>query len=140
MGADAVVDHRELRAQALTAAPDGVDYLFSPHSRDNVETFAAIVRPFGHITAIDEPEGLDLLPLKAKSIAWHWELMFTRPMFGYDMVAQQRLLTEAAALVDRGVLRTTLSTAIDDFSATGLREAHRKVESGRMIGKVVVHR
>ncbi|MGB8406885.1 MAG: alcohol dehydrogenase catalytic domain-containing protein [Mycobacterium sp.] len=29
---------------------------------------------------------------------------------------------------------------IDDFSAAGLREAHRLVESGRMIGKVVVHR
>jgi zinc-binding alcohol dehydrogenase family protein len=140
MGADAVIDHHHLLAEARAAAPDGVDYLFSPHSAGNVDTYAQIVRPFGHITAIDEPEGLDLLPLKAKSIAWHWELMFTRPMFGYDMAAQQRLLTEAAALVDAGDLRTTVSSAIRDFSAAGLREAHRQVESGRMVGKVVVHR
>jgi NADPH:quinone reductase len=140
MGADAVIDHHDLRAQALDAAPAGVDYLFSPHSAGNIETYADIVRPFGHITAIDEPENLDLLPLKEKSIAWHWELMFTRSMYGYDMIGQQRLLGEAADLVDSGALRTTVTTTIDDFSAAGLREAHRMVESGRMIGKVVVSR
>lgn len=140
LGADVVIDHHDLERQAREVAPDGIDYVFSPHSAGNIETYAAITRPFGHITAIDEPEGLDLLPLKAKSIAWHWELMFTRPMFGYDMIAQQRLLTAAADLVDRGALRTTITTSIDDFSAAGLRAAHRLVESGRMIGKVVVHR
>lgn len=140
LGADAVIDHHDLRAGARDVAPDGIDYLFSPHSRDNVETYAEIVRPFGHIVAIDEPPGLDLLPLKEKSIAWHWELMFTRPLFGYDLQAQQQWLTRVAALVDEGVLRTTLTEAIGDFTAAGLREAHRKVESGRMVGKVVVHR
>jgi NADPH2:quinone reductase len=140
MGADVVIDHHDLRAQALEVAPDGVDYLFSPHSKDNVETFADIVRPFGHITAIDEPAGLDVLPLKAKSIAWHWELMFTRPLFGYDLIAQQRLLTRAAELVDAGVLRSTITKSIPSFDASGLTEAHRDVETGRMVGKVVVHR
>lgn len=140
LGADVVINHHDLRAEALDVAPDGVDYLFSPHSLGNIETYADIVRPFGHITAIDEPDGLDLLPLKEKSIAWHWELMFTRPMFGFDLTGQQRLLSAAAALVDDGGLRSTLTEAIADFSAAGLREAHRRVESGRMIGKVVVHR
>jgi NADPH2:quinone reductase len=140
MGADVVIDHHDLRAQALEVAPNGVDYLFSPHSKGNVETFADIVAPFGHVTAIDEPPGLDLLPLKAKSIAWHWELMFTRSMFGHDMAAQQRLLTRAAELVDTGVLRTTVTKSIPSFDAAGLTEAHRDVESGAMIGKVVVHR
>lgn len=140
MGADAVINHHDLERQSLEVAPDGIDYVFSPHSAGNIETYAAITRPFGHITAIDEPEGMDLLPLKAKSIAWHWELMFTRPLYSYDLIAQQHLLAAAADLVDGGALRSTLTTAIDDFSAAGLREAHRLVESGRMIGKVVVHR
>lgn len=140
LGADVVINHHDLEKQALSVAPDGVDYVFSPHSAGNVETYAAITKPFGHITAIDEPEGLELVALKPKSIAWHWELMFTRALFSYDMIAQQRLLAAAADLVDRGELRSTITTAIDDFSAAGLREAHRLVESGRMIGKVVVHR
>lgn len=66
--------------------------------------------------------------------------MFTRPLTGYDIAAQQRLLADAADLVDRGELRTTLTTAIDGFTAANLREAHRMVESGRMVGKVVVSR
>ncbi len=141
MGADVVVNHHHLREETLAAAPDGVDYLFSPHSAGNIDVFAAIVKPFGHITAIDEPEGLDLGPLKAKSIAWHWELMFTRPMFETpDMIEQQRLLAATADLVDRGVLRTTVTKTIADFSAEGLREANRDVEAGRMTGKVVVSR
>ncbi|KGI66638.1 zinc-binding alcohol dehydrogenase family protein [Mycolicibacterium rufum] len=141
MGADIVVNHHRLRDETLAAVPDGVDYLFSPHSADNIDAYEAIVKPFGHITAIDEPEGLELVGLKAKSIAWHWELMFTRSMFETpDMIEQQRLLARAADLVDQGILRTTLTKTITDFSAAGLAEAHRDVESGRMAGKVVVTR
>jgi NADPH2:quinone reductase len=81
-----------------------------------------------------------VLPLKAKSIAWHWELMFTRPLFGYDLIAQQRLLTRTAELVDTGVLRSTVTKSIPSFDASGLTEAHHDVETGRMVGKVVVHR
>jgi NADPH:quinone reductase len=141
MGADVVINHHQLPAEALEVAPDGIDYIFSPHSAGNIDDYAAIVRPFGHITAIDEPPNLDLLPLKAKSVAWHWEFMFTRSKFQTaDMIEQQRLLTRAAELVDAGVLRTTVTKSIDDFSANGLRQAHGDVESGRMIGKVTVHR
>lgn len=141
MGADLVVNHHHLRDETLAAMPDGVDYLFSPHSEGNIDDYAAIVKPFGHITAIDEPPGLDLLPLKQKSIAWHWELMFTRSMFETpDMIEQQRLLAATADLVDQGTLRTTVTKTVTEFSAAGLREAHRDVESGRMTGKVVVTR
>lgn len=141
LGADEIVDHHHLVASVEEVAPKGIDYLFSPHSRGNIEAFAQIVRPFGHITAIDEPEGLDLLPLKAKSIAWHWELMFTRSIYQTDdMIEQKRLLETVATLLDDRRLRTTLTTSVNDFSAAGMREAHRLVESGRMTGKVVVTR
>ncbi|AQA03355.1 NADPH:quinone reductase [Mycobacterium sp. MS1601] len=140
MGADDVIDHRNLLAQAKGIAPQGVDYLFSPHSAGNIETYAQIVRPFGEITAIDEPEGMDLLPLKEKSIAWHWELMFTRSLFGYDLTYQQDLLNSVADLVDAGTVRSTVTSVIDDFTAAGIRAAHRLVESGQMVGKVVVAR
>jgi NADPH2:quinone reductase len=141
MGADVVINHHHLRTEALEAAPDGIDYLVSPHSAGNIDDYAAILRPFGHITAIDAPPSLDLLPLKEKCIAWHWEFMFARAQFETpDMIEQQRLLTRTAELMDDGVLRTTATKSIDDFSAAGLREAHREVESGCMIGKVTVHR
>jgi zinc-binding alcohol dehydrogenase family protein len=141
LGADAVVDHHDLVATVLEAAPDGVDYLFSPYSRGNIERYAKIVRPFGHITGIDEPEGLDLLPLKAKSIAWHWEYMSTRTTYQTpDMAVRKELLTTVAGLADAKRIRTTLAATITDFTAAGMREAHRLVESGHATGKVVVAR
>jgi zinc-binding alcohol dehydrogenase family protein len=141
LGADHVVDHRDLVAQVRAVAPQGVDLLFTAHSAGNVEAFAEVVRPFGHITAIDDPQRLDLMPLKRKSIAWHWELMFTRAAFGTpDMAEQGRLLDEVARLVDAGELRTTVRTRIAGLDAEGLRRAHEIVASGGAIGKVVVHR
>lgn len=139
-GADEVINHHDLRAEATRVCPAGVDYLFSPFSAGNIEIFADIMRPLGHIAAIDEPEGMDLVPLKAKSIAWHWELMFTKALFGYDMISQQRLLTKAADLVDAGTITATLTETINGFNADGIREALRAVGTGKMIGKVVVTR
>ena len=141
LGAHAVVDHTNLVASVLDFAPAGVDHLFTPHSTGNVDGFAEIMKPFGEIVAIDDPEALDLMPLKSKSITWHWELMFTRSLFGTpDMGEQSRLLAEVADLVDAGRVQSTLSNVIEDFSAAGLREAHRLVETGHTIGKVVVTR
>ena len=88
--------------------------------------------------AIDEPEGLDLLPLKEKSQTWHWELMFTRPLFEPENTYQRELLDEVARLVDAGVLRSTLTTRLSPIDAATLAEAHRRVESSATIGKVVV--
>jgi len=141
LGADHVVDHHDLVDSVRAHGVDGVEYIFSPHSRDNVDAYAEIIRPLGEICAIDEPEGLDLLALKTKSVTWHWELMFTRAMFETpDMIEQKHLLSRVAELVDEQRVRTTMTESIHDFSAAGLRRAHELVESGRMTGKVVVHR
>lgn len=141
MGADHVVDHHDLVREVRAVAPEGVDFVFTAHSAANVPAFADLVRPFGEITAIDDPRGLDLYPLKRKSISWHWELMFTRSAFGTpDMVRQGRLLDELADLVDAGRVRSTVSSVVRGFDAAGLREAHAQVADGTAIGKVVVAR
>lgn len=140
MGADEVVNHRDLAAEVAGAAPDGVDYIFSAYTRGNIRDFAQIIKPFGHIVSIDGT-GEDLQPLFAKSVSMHWEYMFTRSRFEtWDMAEQSRVLSTVADLVDRGDIVTTATEYIDDFTANGIREAHRMVESGQMVGKVVVHR
>jgi NADPH:quinone reductase len=141
LGADGVIDHHDLVNECARAAPDGLEYLFTAHSDGNVESFAEIMAPFGEIAAIDDPQGLDLYPLKSKSIAWHWELMFTRSLYETDdMIEQKHLLARVAQLADAGRIRSTATERIADFSAAGIRRAHELVESGRMTGKVVVHR
>jgi NADPH:quinone reductase-like Zn-dependent oxidoreductase len=117
--------------------PD-VQYVFSPVSRDNVEAYAELLTPRGEVVAIDEPPGLDLLPLKSKSITWHWELMFTRPLFQKTDATQRELLNRVAELVDEGRVRTTLTTTFDGLTGENLRRAHEQLESGRTVGKVAL--
>ena len=139
LGAHHAVDHHgDLVAAVREVAPDGVDYIFTPFSAGNVDRYVELLRPGGEITAIDEPAGLDLLPLKAKSLTWHWELMFTRPLFAPEDPAQHELLDAAARLVDDGVLRTTVAHRLEPINAATLRQAHELVESGSMTGKVVI--
>jgi NADPH2:quinone reductase len=75
------------------------------------------------------------------SITWHWEFMFARSSHqADDIAAQGELLDQAAALVDRGVLRTTATRQIDGITAATLTEAHRLIENGKVIGKIVLVR
>ncbi|SDS07530.1 zinc-binding alcohol dehydrogenase family protein [Actinopolymorpha singaporensis] len=140
LGADVVVDHSDpdLARRILDAAPGGVDYVFSAHSRGRIPLFAEVLRPFGQIVAIDDERDLDFYALKDKSISWHWEFMFTRPRHSWDLTAQHDLLDRIAELVDDGRIRTTLTRTLAPLDATRLREAHRIVETGHTIGKVVV--
>ncbi|MFC0582514.1 zinc-binding alcohol dehydrogenase family protein [Micrococcoides hystricis] len=140
LGAEHTVDHhRDLAAQVQSIAPKGVDWVFTAHSAGQVETYAQIVAPFGHIVAIDDGPR-DVSPLKGKSIAWHWGLMFTRPLqHTPDMIEQHRLLNQVADLIDEGRISPTTTQTLTPISPETLREAHLLVESGRTIGKVVVH-
>ena len=97
-----------------------------------------MIAPFGHIVAIDDGPR-DVAPLKGKSASWHWELMFTRARFKTpDMIEQHKLLNQVAEWLDAGKLRGTLKETLSPINAANLRKAHEKLESGTMIGKLVL--
>ncbi|AWT25744.1 Zinc-type alcohol dehydrogenase-like protein [Corynebacterium provencense] len=142
LGAEYVVDHHlgeDAFADAvLTAAPRGVDRLFTAHSEGQIPLYARIMRPFGDIVAIDDGPR-DVEPLKGRSVAWHWELMFTRSLEQTpDMAGQHELLEKVAELVDAAKIRPTVTDHLSPINAGTLREAHRLVESNHTLGKVVV--
>ncbi len=138
LGAQHAVNHHgDLAAQVLRLAPDGVHWLFTAHSSGQIETYARIVKPFGHIVAIDDGPR-DVAPLKPKSIAWHWEFMFSTPLHAPESTHQHEILDQIATLVDAGKVRPTTRTVLRPVSAETIREGHRLVESGRVIGKVVI--
>jgi len=140
MGAHHVVDHHDLVAAVRAVAPDGVDHVFSAFSEGNVEAYAELLRVHGEVVAIDDPVGLDLVPLKSKAQTWHWEFMFARPLHSPEDPYQHELLTEVARLVDAGQLRTTANVRIEGITPESLREAHRLVDAGTVVGKVVLSR
>ncbi|WP_084700797.1 zinc-binding alcohol dehydrogenase family protein [Streptacidiphilus anmyonensis] len=141
MGAHHVVDHRRpLVEQLAEAAPGGVDHVFGTAGTDrNLAAYAETLKPFGGIVAVDDFDSLDIGLLKAKSISFHWEFMFTRSMFRTpDQVTQHRILTEVARLVDAGVLASTATSDLGPVNAANLREAHRIMEAGTAVGKLTL--
>ncbi|AVS86269.1 zinc-binding alcohol dehydrogenase family protein [Paracidovorax avenae] len=141
LGAHAVIDHREPFAPQLAALGiEAVDAVTSlTHTPQYLAQYVECLRPQGRIAVIDDMPSLDVMPLKRKSLSLHWEMMFTRPMFGTpDMAAQGRLLAEVAELARAGRLRSTLADTLGPLSAATLRGAHARIESGRTIGKLVL--
>ena len=141
LGAHAVIDHTQPLSEALKAGGHGqVDLVAAltqtgQHYAQIVESLA----PQGAIGVIDDMAGLDVMALKSKALSLHWELMFTRSMFGTpDMAEQGKLLAEVARLVDSGRIRTTAGKHFGTINAANLLKAHAWIESGKAQGKVVL--
>ncbi|MBB5688043.1 zinc-binding alcohol dehydrogenase family protein [Roseomonas alkaliterrae] len=140
LGAHHVVDHKGDIAAQLKALGVKPRYVFSTNTTArNWEQIVASVAPQGAIVLIESQAPIDARQLMPKSVSLHWELMFTRPMFGTpDMIEQHHLLDAIADLVDHGRIRHTMTRNLGPANAARLREAHALVESGTMIGKVVL--
>ena len=140
LGAHHVLDHAgDLPAQ-VKALGLSVPYIFSiTQTAQHWDASCAILAPFGLICAIDQTPVLDTNKLKQKAGGLVWEAMFARPLFRTpDMVAQHHLLNAVAELVDAGAVRTTMTEHFGPLNAANLARAHARVESGRVIGKVVL--
>lgn len=142
LGADHIINHFEAFVPQLKELGiEQVDYILCLNSTEKHWTnMAEAIAPQGKICSIVETdELLNLTLLKNKSVTFVWELMFTRPMYQtQDMIEQHKLLNEVAQLVDEGVIRTTANETLTPINAANLRKAHALLETGRMVGKVVL--
>lgn len=143
LGADHVIDHRkEMRPQLEALGLKHVDYIanFSGELDAYWNAMADLIAPQGSMVAIvgnQKPMPMDLV--RSKSATMCWELMFTRPRFQTpDMIEQHRLLNEVAERLDAGKLKCTLKETLSPISGANLRKAHERLESGTMIGKLVL--
>jgi len=143
-GADEIIDHHKPFAEEFKRiGADEVDYILCFNSTEkHIQNMADVIKPQGRICTIVETKDnqpLNINIFQGKSVGFMWELMFTRSMFNTpDMQAQHDLLNEAGRLLDEGVLKTTLTENYGPLTAENLRKAHGKIESGSMIGKLVL--
>ncbi|RRV49779.1 zinc-binding alcohol dehydrogenase family protein [Pseudomonas sp. p106] len=141
LGAHHVIDHSVSIPQQLAALKlEPVDYVISlTHTDTYLAQLVEVLRPQGKLALIDDPAQLDVVPLKRKSLSLHWELMFTRSLYTTeDMIKQHQLLERVSALVDEGVLKTTVGEHFGAINADNLRRAHALLESGKARGKIVL--
>ncbi|HEY0211406.1 zinc-binding alcohol dehydrogenase family protein [Acerihabitans sp.] len=141
LGAHQVIDHsRPMVAQLTQLGIANVTHVASlTHTDSYYPQLIEALAPQGRLALIDDPAALDALPLKAKSLSLHWELMFTRSRFETaDMINQHRILERVAGLIDQDVLKTTLGQHFGAINAANLRKAHALLESGKSRGKLVL--
>jgi zinc-binding alcohol dehydrogenase family protein len=142
LGAHHVIDHSKPLAEQLNAIGHANVALIAglTGTDQHYPAVPDIVAPQGKFALIDDPKTLDPLLLKRKAVSLHWESMFTRAIFETpDMIAQHHLLNEVSAMVDERLIVTTAAKELTPINAANLREAHGLIESGRSIGKVVLH-
>ncbi|MDO9328062.1 MAG: zinc-binding alcohol dehydrogenase family protein [Pseudomonas sp.] len=141
LGAHHVIDHSQpLLAQLQALGVAEIDYVASlTHTEQHFAQLIDVLKPQGRLGVIDDPDSLDVMPLKRKSLSLHWELMFTRSLYETpDMINQHHLLNRVSALIDQGVLQTTVGEHFGAINAANMRRAHALVESGKARGKIVL--
>ncbi len=140
MGADAVINHHKSLSEQVAQLGLSPRYVAALTKSDlHFESIVDLIAPRGEITMIDDPGILDFGKMKRKSLSFHWEFMFTRPVFETaDRVKQHHLLKQVAELVDENRILTTLTDNQGPMSAEKLRAAHQRQESGQVIGKIVL--
>ena len=143
LGVEHVINHHRPLAEQLEGlglpAPRWAISL--THSGDYFAQLVELLAPQGALALIDDPppEAINVMALKRKSLSLHLELMFTRSLYGTaDQAQQGALLAELAQLVDAGRIRPTLTQELKPIAAAQLQQAHRLIETGSSIGKLVV--
>lgn len=139
MGADAMVDHtRELGPQLVALGLDGVDYILDTGEVTNIPQLAAVLNPMGTICCIvggDAAQSIDASLLFAKRGTLTFELMFARSRLKIEMERQGQILNHLAELLDQKVL---VSTLMRRMNWKEIQQAHRLIESGHTLGKIVL--
>ena len=141
MGADHVANHRDLVHSVRGLGFETVDYIFNTaDTYGHWDAMCELIAPQGLICGIVESTAaVDLTKLQSKSAGFVWELMFTRPLFKTtDLSRQHDILRRLAGLVDGGQIQTTLTDTLQGLSVDTFKEAHRRIESGKTIGKVTI--
>jgi NADPH:quinone reductase len=141
LGAHHVIDHAQpLAAQVEALGLGAPAFVFSTtETHRHLDQVVALIAPQGRFGLIDDPQTLDIMGFKRKSVSIHWELMFTRSMHETpDMAEQGKLLNAVAGLIDEGRIRTTVTEILAPINAANLMKAHAILESGKARGKIVL--
>lgn len=140
LGAHEVIDHHDLLAALHNAGHDTVDYIYNCHDIGvHWQNMVEAIRPLGRIVAIAETDQtVDINALQSKAVCFCWEFMFARALHGYHPERHGEILAELAQLFDAGRIQSTLGEVIGPLNVANLTEAHRRLESGHTVGKLVL--
>jgi NADPH2:quinone reductase len=141
LGADVTIDYRERSAAEYVAEHTGgrgFDVVFDTVGGANIDRSFEAARLNGTVVTILAGSTRDLTPMHAKGLTLHAVFMLIPLLHGIGRAHHGEILTSVAELVDEGRLRPLLDPRRFGFDEVG--EAHRHLESGRAVGKMVIAR
>jgi zinc-binding alcohol dehydrogenase family protein len=141
LGADDVIDHsKDLKSQLKALGIENVSHVASLNGTEAVfNQLCDVTQAFGKIGLIDDPKNIDVHQLKPKSQSLHWEFMFAKSLHApATMHSQGELLNHVSELIEQGHIQSTSKQDYGAMSLKTLRKAHQDLESGTVIGKIVM--
>jgi len=144
LGADETVDYRAETPDAYVArltGSRGFDIVFDATGGSDPGTSFQAARLNGQVVTIVSTFTADLTPMHLKGLSLHVVFMPIPMLYDpvdipIDRAHQGRILAEAAALVEAGRLRPLLDPRT--FTLADVAAAHRHLEGGHAVGKVVL--
>jgi len=139
LGADATINYREDDVAKETAALTdnvGFDVIFDATGGDDLEGALELAKPNGQVVTIVSTYEADLTQMHLKGLSLHVVFMLIPLLHGTGGNVHKDILTQAAELVQNDQLRPLIDPA--KYTLDQIPDAHRQLESGKTLGKIVV--
>jgi len=139
LGADEIIDYtREPVADyvARLTAGKGFDVVFDATGGSDLGTSFEAACVNGRVVTIVSQYSADLTPMHLKGLSLHVEFMLIPMLHDTGRERHGRILREVARLVDSHQLRPLIDPT--RFTLEQTEEAHKHLESGNALGKVVI--
>jgi NADPH2:quinone reductase len=139
LGADHVVNYREETTGGYVArltGGKGFDIVVDTAGGEALARSLEAARPNGIVVSIMTRGTFDLTPMLTRGLSLHAVFMLLPMLTGEGRERHGAMLREVAELVDAGRLRPLLDDST--FTFDQVADAHRRVEGGGHVGKVVL--
>ncbi len=139
LGADHTIDYRNEAVDDYVArltGGAGFDVVYDATGGSDIAASFQAARLNGQVVTIVSMYDADLTPMHIKGLTLHVVFMLIPMLHDVDRAEHGRILREAAVLADAGGLRPHLDPR--RFDLASVADAHRHLEGGRAVGKVVI--
>ena len=139
LGADHTIDYRAEPVDDYVArltGGTGFDVVYDATGGSDIAASFQAARLNGQVVAIVSQYDANLAPMHLKGLSLHVVFMLIPMLHDVGRAEHGRILREAAVLADAGKLRPHLDPR--RFDLASVADAHRHLEDGQAIGKVVI--
>lgn len=137
LGADNLVNIAEQSVKEyVNQYTDGIgfDAVFDTIAGENIQRSFEAARFNGAVATTLPIE--NVLQVALKSLSFHSVLMLIPMVEGINRASHGKILTQVAALVDRGLIKPLIDDS--DFTIWQVADAHARLESANAVGKITL--